>query len=151
MSLTKFFWKISDYLNVASSQPNGYIAGRDGQLYEVRENYLGRLVVPAKYIPALDEVTPGFKFRLPKIPGRLLIQTLAFFRSYCWEWEQNEVMTIIYWDVVKQEYLLDCPEQEVSKFHINATFDEKYIGRNSQRYLPIMHIHSVCVVLRQSA
>lgn len=145
MSMTKFFWKIREYydfLNAAVIPPKSYIAGRNGRVYEIRESYLGRLVVPAEHIPLLDEITPGFKFNLPKIPGKLLSQTLAFFRAYCQEWDQNEVMTIIYWDILKKEYILDCPIQEVSKVHIHATFNQKYIGRNSERYVPIMHIHS---------
>lgn len=145
LGLGKLYLKVDEYLKEvaeAAAVPHSYITSRDGRLYEARESHLGRLVVPAAFVPSLDEVNAGFRFSLPKIPGRLLSQTLSFFRAYCSKWQQNEVMTLIYWDILEQKYILECPYQEVSKVRIDAQFDEKYIGRNSSRFIPVMHIHS---------
>lgn len=128
-------------MKVANPSPFNIIAGRDGKLYEVRDHMLGRLVTHKTHVRELEEVKPGFAFRMPKIPGDLLATALSFFRAYCSEWEQNEVMVQIYFDKLTKQYFLECPYQIVSKARIKVQdFSERLL--HNQRYVQIMHIHS---------
>ncbi len=137
--LRDFFWKIPE----KSSKPVNIIASSDGKLYEMRTHLMGDFILETNYIKELDKVEPGFSFRLPKIPADVLKQILAFFRSYCNEWEQNEVMVIIYWDLHEKAYHVTCPKQKVSKYRIFVDeYEAKYLNGPNKRYEPIMHIHS---------
>lgn len=141
MALREFFWRISDFMKVANPAPFNIIAGRDGKLYEVRDHMLGRLVTHKKHVRELEDVQPGFAFRMPKIPGELLATSLSFFRAYCTEWEENEVMVQIYWDKLSKRYFLECPNQLVNKARIKVrSYSDRLL--HNQRYVQIMHIHS---------
>lgn len=140
MAIRQFFWKIKDYLQSTDKTPLNVIASKDGQIYEVRDHFVGRFVTRVKHVKELDEVKEGFQFYLPKIPSSLLEMTLSFFKHFCTDDEQNEVMVVIYWDRRLEEYVITCPQQEVSKAHIEAEFDEQFLF--SERYVPVLHIHS---------
>ncbi|MFC5449166.1 hypothetical protein ACFPOG_12915 [Paenibacillus aestuarii] len=141
MALRQFFWKVSDFLKATNHSPFNIIAGRDGKLYEVRDSMLGRLVTHKSNVRELEEVQPGFAFRMPKLPGELLATTLSFFRAFCSEWEQNEVMVQLYWDKLTKQYFLECPHQVVSKARIKVQDYSEHL-LHSSRYVQIMHIHS---------
>ncbi|MED0677534.1 hypothetical protein ABEV55_18380 [Aneurinibacillus thermoaerophilus] len=140
MEIRGFFWKINDFLTARHKKPFNIIAGRDGLLYEVRDHFMGRLVTRKRHVPELDEIKPGFEFSLPKIPGELLSQAISFFRSYCNQWEQNEVMVQIFYDKLHKCYFVECPFQYVSKTRIDAEFNPALL--HSQQYVQIGHIHS---------
>ncbi|MDQ0255560.1 PRTRC genetic system protein A [Evansella vedderi] len=140
MGIRGFFWKGSEFLKARNLKPLNVIAGQDGQLYEVRDNPFGRLVTKKTYVRELEEIKPGFQYRLPKISGDILTQVLSFFRTYCTDWEQNEVMVQLYYDRETQEYIVECPYQKVNKVHIDAEYDTEYM--HNDRYVRVMHIHS---------
>lgn len=140
MAIRQFFWRIKDYLQSTDKTPLNVIASKDGQIYEVRDHLVGRFVTRVSHIKELDEVKGGFQFNLPKIPSSLLEMTLSFFKHFCTDHEQNEVMVVIYWDRHLEIYVITCPKQEVSKGHIEAEFDEQFLF--SERYVPVLHIHS---------
>lgn len=140
MSIKGFFWSVKDFIQATNRKPINILAGQDGRLYEIRDHLIGRLITQTNFVHELDPIQPGFEFKLNKIPGELLQITLSFFRAYCNEWNQNEVMTVIYYDKLTKDYLIDCPFQKVSKSRIMATMDPT-LSRNS-RYVQVMHIHS---------
>jgi hypothetical protein len=138
-----FYWKIKDFLTDPNRKLNNVIAGRNGRLYEVRESTIGRIAYEKKEIKELDEISPGFQFFLPKIPGEILETALSFFRAYCNEFEQNEVMLIIYWDKLTKQYFLNCPEQKVSKAFIECEFDRQLQSEKvNPRFVKVCEFHS---------
>ena len=116
------------------------VAARNGQLYEVRTETIGIMVSVADEIRELEEVPTGFKFGLPKIPGSMLSQIQCFFKEYCTEWMQNEVMVQIFWDLVEEKYIVECPHQMVKKDRIHATFNKRL--EDDERFIEVCHIHS---------
>lgn len=140
MGIRGFFWKVSDFLQVANPKPFNIVAGKDGKLYEVRDHTLGRLVTHKKDIRELEDIKPGFQFNLPKIPGELLETALSFFRYFVENSpEEQEVMVQIFWDNEDEKYIIECPYQKVSKTRI---FVEDYPILHNQRFTQVMQIHS---------
>ncbi|MEK5183344.1 hypothetical protein [Paenibacillus sp. FSL P4-0288] len=137
-----FFWRLDDYLAASDSdrQPNNYIAGNDGNIYSVRDNQFGRIVVKAKHVPKVDKIEEGFQFRLPKIPGSMLTKVISFFHAYWNKDEQNEVMIRIVYDTLEMKYSFDCPEQYVTRESIHAPTCG--INLPEPRFIDLMHIHS---------
>ncbi|GGG18298.1 hypothetical protein [Paenibacillus abyssi] len=134
-----FFWRMRDFLKAPDRQPNNIIAGRDGKLYEIRDSLVGRLVLHRPLLPSLDDIHEGFEYRLPKIPGELLTTAISFFKAYCSESEQNEVMIQIFYDCRTNQYELDCPVQTVRWDSIIADCTQRF---NDARYVQVLHIHS---------
>lgn len=118
-----------------------YVASQDGQLYEVRESEIGKMVAPALKIDAFEQVNPAFEFSLPKIPATFLSQIISFFKTFTTK-GNYEVMVIVYWDRQEEKYVLNCPKQIVTSVSINVFYDEQFLGRNRLRYIPVLEIHS---------
>ncbi|MEK4487947.1 Mov34/MPN/PAD-1 family protein [Psychrobacillus sp. FSL H8-0484] len=118
-----------------------YIVGQDAQVYEMRKSIFGEMLTKAEHLADKPVLKPNFTFTLPKIPKELIAQILAFFCAYTKK-GRFEVMNRIYWDLETKSYLVECPKQVVTHTHIDATYNESYIGRNSIRYLPVVEIHS---------
>ncbi|MBP1931754.1 Mov34/MPN/PAD-1 family protein [Ammoniphilus resinae] len=140
MAIKGFFWRVKEFLQTPNPKSINIIAGQDGRLYEIRDHLLGRLVVQKDFVRELDPIQPGFQFQLSKIPGTLLQTALSFFRAYCNEWVQNEVMVQIYYDRLTKEYFMECPYQTVSKARIDAKID--HVLLHNQQYVQVMHLHS---------
>lgn len=113
------------------------VASNDGRLYEIRKNELGTIIVPARFLHKLEEVPTGFQFNLPKIPGIFLEQILSFFRDFCKNGLEYEVMVQIYWNKKKLKYEIYCPEQDVSK--VNVYYEEREF---SEDRIEVVQIHS---------
>ncbi|MGF7033511.1 hypothetical protein J2T17_004459 [Paenibacillus mucilaginosus] len=134
-----FYWRLKDFLTDENRQPNNIIAGRDGKVYEIRDNALGRLVLHKPFLPMLDEIRPGFEYALPKIPGELLTRAISFFRSYCTRDAQNEVMLQIFFNTLTGQYDLECPVQKVRWDSIKADCSQRF---DDLYFIQVMQLHS---------
>ncbi len=127
-----FFYKSKDlYENI---QAINILAAKDGY-YEVRENEIGVFVSKVTKIEELEVCREGFKFSLPKIPQNLFTQLISFFADY--SLYEVEVMGVLYWDTEKNIYILDVPNQKVSKSRIMVQFSEFPL-----QFLKVAEIHS---------
>ncbi|MEK4297420.1 hypothetical protein [Paenibacillus sp. FSL R5-0914] len=115
------------------------LAAQDG-FYEVRENPIGifvaksyiselqnwegfqQLLTQLPEINSLDQCQEGFKLSLPKIPEHLILQLISFFADY--SALEVEVMGVLYWDSLNKNYVLNIPQQKVSKESIEPNYTE---------------------------
>lgn len=132
-----YSWSLSELLE-SGLQPFNIVAGKDGQLYEIRHSELGTIIVPAASLRQLEEIPRGFQFSLPKIPGELLAQAITFFRDYCRMGDELEVMVSYFYNPKTNEYVVDCPNQEVSKGQI-AYEDLSY---EQEGFIEVLQLHS---------
>ena len=112
---------------------------RDGKVYEIRNTEMGRFATPVAGCELLSEVRAGFTPALPRIPAERMTQVLAFFRHFVQNGTENEALLNVYWDKENQEFIVDAPEQVVSKVSVNTKLSEKF---SSERYIHYMDIHS---------
>jgi PRTRC genetic system protein A len=138
MGIRKYYWRAKEFLSDNKKKPVSVIASRTGQLFEIRELFIGRLVHPAHDIHELDDIEAGFKLAIPKIPGQYLEQIISFFRDYCDKYE-TEVLMHIYMDTHTNRYILECPYQVVNKHLVN---NSNYDPLDPKRYKKIMDLHS---------
>ena len=66
------------------------IPSNDGRIYELRKMEQGEFIAPKNNVTDFAEVRAGFTPALPKIPGSLMGQIIAFFRAFMTENEENE-------------------------------------------------------------
>lgn len=131
-----FHWKLSDY-EKAPLKPINYVAGKDGRIYEVRENKHLRVTVAAGVVPALENVTEGVSFKMNKIPGVFLKQTLDFFKHFVAE--RREALVYVAWNRTAEAYELHCPEQWANVVNVEA----EYPDDPERDIVLIMHSHHV--------
>lgn len=130
--LKGFFFHSKDLIE--NKEPINILAAKDGY-YEVRENQIGVFVSKLPIVEELETCSEGFKMNLPKIPANLFAQLLMFFYDYaCFE---VEVMGVFYWDSENERYVLDVPQQEVSKTRIDASYSDF-----PQHFIKVAEIHS---------
>ena len=115
------------------------VPSRDGRVYEIRDTEMGKFVTAAAGCVMLSEVRAGFTPALPRIPLKLTMQVLAFFRHYISGSSESEALLNIYWDKEKQEFISDAPEQVVTEVSVEGRISEKYM---CDRYIHYMDIHS---------
>ncbi len=117
------------------------IPSNDGRIYELRKMEQGEFIAPKKNVVDFSEVRAGFSPALPKIPGSLMGQIIAFFRAFMTENEENEALALIYWDKVKQEFFAYVPKQTVCKVEIEANLHDCPYD-DAERYICYADIHS---------
>jgi PRTRC genetic system protein A len=101
---------------------------------------MGQFTTPvATGYKILSEVEAGFVPALPLIPAELMMQVFAFFRHFVCNGADKEALLNIYWDKNNQEYVIDAPEQIVTKISVNSNISEEF---NNSRYIHYMDIHS---------
>jgi PRTRC genetic system protein A len=132
-----YSWLLSDLVE-SGLQPFNIVAGNDGQLYEIRHSELGTIIIPAVNLRRLEEIPRGFQFNLPKIPGVLLAEAVSFFRDYCQNGIELEVMVSFFYHPGTKQYVIDCPVQTVSKGRID--FEE--LSYEREGYIEILQLHS---------
>jgi len=115
------------------------VPSQDGKVYEIRSTEMGRFITPVSGCELLSEVQAGFIPALPRIPSDLMMQILAFFRHFVQNGTENEALLNIYWDKENQEFIVDAPEQVVTKISVDSQLSEKFA---SERYIHYMDIHS---------
>ncbi|MDQ0896401.1 MULTISPECIES: Mov34/MPN/PAD-1 family protein [unclassified Paenibacillus] len=131
-----FHWKLSEF-EKAPSKPINYVAGRDGRLYEVRENKHLKVTVAAQVVPTLENVTEGVSFKMNKIPGVFLKQTLDFFKHFVLE--KREALVYVAWNRTTEAYELHCPEQWANVVNVEADYPDD----PERDIVLIMHSHHV--------
>jgi PRTRC genetic system protein A len=124
----------------ASGKVISIVPAKDGKVYEIRNTEMGRFITPiAEGSDLLSEVRAGFIPALPLIPKDIMIKIISFFRSYINEEWEREVLVNIYWDKQNCEYVVDAPEQTVTKASVESRENPVY---TSDRYIHYMDIHS---------
>lgn len=121
-----------------SGKPVSYVMQGSG-LWEVRKNALGvfRRHLAKASIPGLpSDLREGFDLAVPRIPLSLLWQAVAFFRKV-YEMRQSEAAVRAVFDRKAKRYVLDCPQQEVSKAHCG--FDRTKTPANG---VVVLELHS---------
>jgi len=113
----------------------------DGKVYEIRNTPLGRFSTPVIGCNLLSDVKAGYipVFGIPKIPGDLIMQIISFFRYHTVNGAVNEALVNVYWDTESKVFVVDAPEQFVSKFSVHSNYTPDYLD---ERYIHFMDIHS---------
>ncbi|QOK30047.1 hypothetical protein IIE26_27145 (plasmid) [Cytobacillus oceanisediminis] len=137
LGIHTFSWSLQKLLG-RGLQPFNIVAGKDGRLYEIRHSELGTIVAPAANLRMLEEIPEGFQFNLPKIPGELLAEAITFFRDYCKNGVELEVMVNFFYHPKTKEYVVDCPNQVVSKGCIQ--FQE--LSYQREGFIEVLQLHS---------
>lgn len=135
---TDFVHKLADARE--SMKPIKYIMGNDGQVYEMRSTSVGEFIVKTNKVIGADSVQEGFSLNVPKIPFRLLLQTVSFFRDVCDQFNNDEAMLQYWFDTEKQEYFAVCLEQTTNKVHVTYLRNEE-LEQDPTKVL-VMDIHS---------
>jgi PRTRC genetic system protein A len=115
------------------------VPGRDGSVYEIRCNKMGKFVTPVYGCDLLSDVQAGFTPALPRVPMDLMMKIISFFRYYTRHGADREVLVNVYWDTVSQTYVLDAPEQTVTSVSVESSENPAY---TDDRYIHYMDIHS---------
>jgi PRTRC genetic system protein A len=115
------------------------VPGRDGRVYEIRNNVTGKFVTPVAGCELLSNVQAGFIPALPQIPMRLMMKIVSFFRCFIRDGNAQEALVNVYWDKHNREYVVDAPEQTVTKASVESHENPDYAG---DRYIHYMDIHS---------
>ena len=111
---------------------------KDGNVYEMRQNEMGRFITHSKGSDMLSEVKAGFIPALPPIPWRHLLEIISFFKMMALE-GCNEALANIYWDKEEQVYIIDIPPQAVTPISVKGITNPDY---DNDRYIHYMDIHS---------
>ncbi len=110
----------------------------DGRVYEMRKTEMGRFITPVSETNEIRKVRAGFIPALPLIPAKTLFYILRFFKYMAYQ-GSYEALANIYWDKQAERFVVDIPEQKVSRASVSgrpsAAFD-------SSRYIHYMDIHS---------
>ena len=115
------------------------LPAKDGNVYEIRNTAMGTFTTLISGDNLLSNVKAGFARALPLIPRELLLQIVAFFRYFSCN-TNSEALLNIYWDKANDEYIVDAPEQIVSKASVKSQISDKYA--DDGRYIHYMDIHS---------
>ena len=115
------------------------VPSRDGRVYEIRNTEMGRFITPTSDCDMLSEVGAGFIPALPRIPIKLLMQVMAFFRHFVQSGPDYEALVNIYWDRETQAFTADVPEQVVTGVSVDSRISGEF---TDDRYIHYMDIHS---------
>jgi PRTRC genetic system protein A len=117
-----------------------YVWQGDG-IWEIRRLKLGTFITHIEKFktPGLESnLTAGWTLNVPKIPAACLDMTLSFFRSI-YDEHASEVFIQYFYDTKKEEYLLNCPKQDISGSSVNYTNDKNLEGPDK---ILVFEIHS---------
>jgi hypothetical protein len=123
----------------AASKVISIIPAKDGKVYEIRNTNIGKFITPTSDCDMLSNVRAGFVPALPRIPMNFMLRIVAFFRGNMHNGSENEALLNIYWDTYCKEFLVDIPEQTVSKVSVDSQISEEY---SDERYVHYMDVHS---------
>ena len=117
------------------------LPAKDGKVYEVRDTHLGRFITPVVGSEMLSDVRAGFipAPGIPRIPMDLVMRIIAFFRYLTLGGGDNEALVNIYWDSHGKTFVVDTPEQIVSKLSVHSNENPDYLN---ERFIHFMDIHS---------
>ena len=123
---------------LASGKLITLIPARDGKVYEMRQNEMGKFITHSIGNSILSEVRAGFTPALPLIPFNQLLEIISFFKMMAQD-GNNEALANIYWDKEAKTYITDIPQQTVSVFSVKGEINPEY---DNDRYIHYMDIHS---------
>lgn len=123
-----------------SSKPVKFIMGADGFVYEMRTTDVGEFMVKTNKVLGADHVQEGFSLNVPKVPFRLLLQTVSFFRDVCDQFNNDEAMLQYWYDTTTNEYSAICLEQTTNKVHVTYLRNEEW--EQDPNKVLVMDIHS---------
>jgi len=117
------------------------LPARDGKVYEIRKNAIGKFTTPVVGCELLSDVQAGYipASNIPRIPMDLIMKIIAFFRYFSQQGESSEVLVNVYWDSHNLEFVVDTPEQIVSKVSVHSKENPDYLN---ERFIHFMDIHS---------
>lgn len=114
-----------------------FLMAKDG-IYEIRRNEIGIFSAKTNYVYDLDGWREGFMFALPKIPQKLLLEIINFFKYFCNQHMNVEAMAQIFWDSQRETYFTYIPQQYVGKNKVHAIRNVKL----ERERLLVLDIHS---------
>lgn len=118
-----------------------YLMQGDG-LWEIRKNKLGTFKTQLfeTNIQGLKKTIeePGWELNVPLIPYKLWEMTISFFKEVQ-KVHDAEAYLQFFYDSEKEEYVLHCPQQEVSKASVKYKTDPEF---ENDKYIFVMEIHS---------
>lgn len=120
-----------------SEKPIILLPSKDGRIFELRRNEIGKFSAPVNKIKEFAELTPYFKLSLPKIPAEILRQTLSFFKKIS-DLYSFEAMVHILYDTERREYTVKVPKQRISQAYIESETESEY----PEHFIHVMDIHS---------
>ena len=139
------------YLSLEDARASGksitFIPGQDGKVYERRTTDVGEFITPAGQCSKndqLDDIRPGFRSMLPRIPYALMQQALCLFRTMMYRGKGQspmEALVHIYWDREEQKYFIHVPKQTVGPASVDAILDDEYL-LDTDRYIHFADLHS---------
>jgi PRTRC genetic system protein A len=100
---------------------------------------MGKFITPTSGSDLLSVVRAGFIPALPRIPMEMMMEIVSFFRYYMSGEKEQEVLVNVYWDKQNREYVVDAPEQYVSKVSVDSQENPYYAN---EHYIHYMDIHS---------
>ena len=115
------------------------VPSADGQVYEIRKEEAGIFVLQSARSEGIAQVQAGFRPALPRIPRRLLLKVISFFRTLMNEGLDYEAIANILWDRQEQWFVVSIPTQVVSQDRADSVLEDEL---DSNRYLYYMDIHS---------
>ena len=125
----------------AAGKAISYLPSKDGFVYEIRRTNAGTFTTPVTGCELLSDVRAGYTPApgIPLIPMDFMMQIIAFFRHFALCGGGNEALVNIYWDTHAKKFIIDTPEQVVSKVSIHSNTNPDLL---CERYIHYMDIHS---------
>jgi len=117
------------------------LPARDGLVYEIRNTPIGRFTTPVVGCEMLSDVKAGYTpaLGIPRIPVDMVMRIIAFFQYFTRTAGDKEALVNIYWDKVSGAFVVDTPEQIVSRVSVDSNVNPNY---QDERYIHFMDIHS---------
>jgi len=138
-------YHVGSYKEAVLDKLHNHVFQGDGD-YLVVNNKIGKFIVKMNDTkhPGLPEEIGGNKIQLkvPKIPGRIYYQILAFFRDICDTMGNAEAFVQVYFDKDNDEYVCHVPEQTVSGGSVRYDATENLNEKDRSRYVFVFEIHS---------
>ncbi len=109
------------------ADPIHYLVTADG-LFLVKENPIFRSAVRVRGIRGLQGQKDEVRWKLPPVPGTLLQRVVGLFREV-YRRHRCEAIVLLFYDVVRREYELTVPEQEVAGGHLTYAIGPTPTGK----------------------
>jgi PRTRC genetic system protein A len=121
----------------ASGKAICIVPSDDGNVYEVRNNAIGRFAAKTSGIGVFSRIRAGLKPALPPIPFTMFAEIVGFFRAFMVSDRETEALVNIYWDSEESRHCAHVPRQIVSK-----TMVETKLIDAGERFIHVMDVHS---------
>lgn len=109
----------------------------DGRIYQMRKTPVGEFIAETDYLSEFQNITPGFKMTIPKIPMHLLLFIWDFFAGLSERYELEALVHILY-DTKRGKYTVRVPRQKLTHVSVESVMDEEY----PEHMIHVMDIHS---------